>query len=136
VARDGDFIRTFSITNAPTGPLAGRPTRSLLRIYAIGEYSEGSSFVSVYSQASPPELLGFAEVKMTRTTNSREPLYGEIDLARFASAGQFVDLVVDGGKGSFAVVPQFQQQPEDLKIWGFVTTTDNATNDVITVTAR
>jgi len=138
LARDTDFLPTFAITNAPTGPLGGRPTRSLLRIYSLDSFSNASAFVSVYSQASPPVLLALAEVKMTgsgNVNNRSDPLYGEIDLAQFASTGQFVNLVVDGGSGSYQVVPQVPQTG-NLNIWGFVTITDNASNDVITITAR
>jgi hypothetical protein len=138
IATDADFDSTFVVLNVPTGALNSHPTRSLLRIYSLSFYGRGQAFLTVYAHDNPAVPLGVMGVALVKSSYDDTPMYAEVDMSQFAALSPSVDVVIDAGTATR--IPQ-NGDPNPgatfpFKVWGFVTVTDNATNQVATITAR
>jgi hypothetical protein len=139
IARDDDFGTSMKLINVPTGVASGHPVRALLRLYALLSggtglpNSSGTVIITAYDVKNPGVAATQIEVTLTAGGLS-QPAYAEVDLSRFASIAPFVNLDVDAGHLSPDIQVHFPSST--MNVWGFATVTDNATNDVITITAR
>jgi hypothetical protein len=137
VATNLDFGPTFVLLNVPTGALNSHPIRTLLRIYSLDYFNKGDALVTVYAHDNPTLAIGSLPVTLVKDLQDHQPLYAEVDVSRFAPLAPAVDLVIAAGTAT--AFPQnnvFQSAKSPFSVWGFVTITDNATNDVTTITAR
>jgi hypothetical protein len=130
VARENDFTTSVVIPNVPTTQSAGRPVRTLLRVYAIDTgFLSANVFITVYPSSSPNAALGGKQITLRRSSALAfvEPAYAEVDTAEFASVGPYVNLVIESLRTNLN---------DPFKLWGFVTVTDDATNHITTITPR
>jgi hypothetical protein len=127
VARDADFTSSLVILNVPTTQSGGRPVRTLLRLYSMQPFASGTAFITVYPSSSPTAALGGKLVTLRRAGQSAsvEPAYAELDTAELASVGPFVNLVIE---------PLSTNLGGSFQVWGFVTITDDSTNNITTIT--
>lgn len=138
VAKDSDFDTTFIVLNVPTGAVKGHPTRALLRIYSLEVLDHGKAFVTVFAHDNPSVPLRIEAIELRKTTLKEEPMYAELDVSRYASLSSSVDVAIDATTATRIEQPNVTGglEPQPFKVWGFVTVTDNATNEVTTITAR
>ncbi len=139
IARDDDFRASMRLINVPTGVASGHPVRALLRLYALLPggtglpNASGTVIITAYDVKNPGVAATQIEVTLT-ASGATQAAYAEVDLSRFASIASFVNLDVDAGK--LSTTTQLHFPSSAMNVWGFASVTDNATNDVITITAR
>lgn len=138
VARQADFVSSVKLVNVPTGVASGHPVRTLLRLYSLMPFASpprpvpfrGTVIVTAYDVRNPSVAATQVEVTLTQNATG-EPGYAEVDLSQFSSIAPFVNLDIDA-KGQITPIVCSCA----MNVWGFASVTDNATNEVITVTPR
>ena len=140
IAHDADFVSSKKMVNVPTGVTSGHPVRVLLRLYALlpsssPPFSSATGTVIITAYDLKNSSVAAAQIEVTlKAYAPGEPAYAEVDLSRFASIAPFVNLDIDAGQ--IDPVSHGTFPSSKMNVWGFATVTDNATNDVITISAR
>jgi len=123
-ARDEDFsVEGFSLIGIPVAP----QFRSTLRIYDYDGTGGEVAFALYSDDASEPFHRGVASLrgdddwKLTTALLPAHPAIAQLDLSSFIPAGQYSRVRV-------IVQPQ-----ESMKVWGFVSITNNQTSHVTIV---